>query len=261
MIGSRIINKVAAVALAAGVTSALAVAGVAAPASAASDQILVSADGVSWSTSLNADLFAGAGLLIPEGSQSASLWVKNPTDRPVEVRLSARNVSFSSPDFSANLSLASWNSVDDETLTTQGDAVTKCEILVNSQSLAAGGVLKAIVTLTMADVFDLVAQDADANVNVMVSMRDAAAGAFPASACDDDGVIVGPTTPTAPTPGPTTAPSTPTGTITGSGAVTTKPLAQTGADAATPALVVAGLLGGGLVFFLIGRRRRKTDAS
>ncbi|GAA3881501.1 hypothetical protein GCM10022381_24700 [Leifsonia kafniensis] len=259
--------------LALGAAAALALGGAVAPASAASDQILVSADGVHWSKSLGTDLFADAGLLIPKGSQSATLWVKNPTAKSAEVRLSARDVLFSSSDFATNVTIGAWNSVDDTTLSTPGDKVSKCEVLVDSQPLAAGGILKAVVTLTMADVSDRIAQDAGVSLNVMVAMRDKAAGPFPESACDDSGVIVGPdpdpkpkptptptTMPTA-TATPTATPTTPSGTVTGSGTGTAKPLAQTGADAASPALVVVGLVGGGILFFLIGRRRRKTDVS
>lgn len=246
MISSLFRTRTLAAILVAGATAALTLGAAAAPASAASNPILLSADGVHWSTSLGADMFADAGLLIPKGSQSATLWVKNPTASSAEVRLSARNVTFSSPDFATNVTIGAWNSVDNTTLSKPGDKVSKCEILVDSQPLAAGGIVKAVVTLTMADVSDRIAQDAGVSLNVMVAMRDKAAGAFPKSACDDSGVIVGPGTDPKPTP-------------TSTGAA--KPLASTGADAASPALVVAGLVGGGILFFLIGRRRRKTDAS
>ena len=245
---SRIIRTIAAAALVAGATSGLAVAGVAAPASAAGQDILVSSDGIHWSTSLNADLFAATGSLIPKGSQSATLWVKNPTANPAQVRLSARDVTFSSPDISGNVTVGSWNSIDESTLSMTGNKIAKCQVLVNSQPLAAGAVMKAVVTFALGDITGQVAQDAKIGMNVMVAMRDEAAGSFPASACHDDGIVVGPTTGG-------------NGTTTATGTGKVKPLAETGADAATPLLAGAGLAGGGLLFFLIGRRRRKSDKS
>jgi LPXTG-motif cell wall-anchored protein len=152
------------------------------------------------------------------------------------------------------VSISTSNSGDQVTRATPLTGLENCDVLVDSQSLAAGEAIEMTVRFTMADVSDQVAQNGTASLNARVGMRDAAAGPFPASACDDGGVLIGPDP--VPTPGPTTAPtSTPTSTSVAS-ATSSGALAHTGLDAAAPLMIVGGLIAGGVLFFLMGRRRK-----
>lgn len=244
-------SRGAAALLAAGAAAAL-IAGAVGSASAAepAPTILVSSDGVHYSTSLDANLFDGLGKLIPGDSQSATLWVKNPTAAPAEVRLSAADVVTSSSEFAASVSISTTNSGDQVTRSTPLSGLKNCDVLVDSQSLAAGEAIEMTVTFTMADVSARVAQNESASLNARVGMRDAAAGPFPTSACDDGAVLVGPDPDPTSTPTSTSA-STPVASASSSGA-----LAHTGLDAAAPLMIVGGLIVGGVLFFLVGRRRK-----
>lgn len=121
--------------------AALALGGAVAPASALDahpTQILLSSDGVTWGTSLSGSLFDGLGRLIPGESASAKLWVKNPTSEPAEVRMSARSLVASSDLFAENVTMSTWNSADDGTLSTVLGRVGACQTMVDSQTLAGG---------------------------------------------------------------------------------------------------------------------------
>ena len=219
-----------------------------------------SADGVHYATSLDANLFEGMGKLIPGHSQSATLWVKNPTAARAEVRLSAADVVTPSADFAASVSISTANSSDQVTRATPLSGLENCDVLVDSQSLAAGEAIEMTVTFSMADVSDQVAQNATVSLNARVGMRDAAAGPFPTSACDDGGVVIGadPDLTAEPTATPTSSPtSTSTSTSTSvASAASSGALAHTGLDAAAPLTIVGGLFIGGVLFFLMGRRRK-----
>ncbi|MFT2817218.1 LPXTG cell wall anchor domain-containing protein [Leifsonia sp. A12D58] len=217
-----------------------------APAASAAEPtpvILVSSDGVHYSTALDTDLFEGLGTLIPGHSQSATLWVKNPTAAAAEVRLSAADVVTPSSDFAASVSISTVNSGDHVIRATPLSGLADCDVLVESQALAAGQAIEMTVTFAMADVTGQVAQNARASLNARVGMRDAAAGPFPVSACDDGAVLI------VPDPDPTAS-------STSAASVTSGALAHTGFDATMPLMIVGGLIAGGLLFFLVGRRRK-----
>ena len=219
-------------------------AGPSTPAAVAAPQppeILLGTDGVHYSTSLDADLFDGLGPLIPGQSQPVTLWVKNPTTSAAEIRLSATDVVVPWPDFATNVTLSAATSTGYTAPARALADLAGCEVIVGPQQLAAGESVALTLTFTLGDVADQVAQNAGASLNLRVSMRDAAAGAFPASACDDGGVIIGP----APV---TDSVSTP---------ISDGTLAHSGFDAGAALVAVGGLVGGGLLFFVRGRRRTR----
>ena len=199
----------------------------------AQPEILVSSDGVHYSTSLDADLFDGLGVLIPGQAQSVTLWVKNPTASAAEMRLSATEVDMPWPDFATNVTMSAADSMGHATSGQTLASLADCEVILGPQRLAAGESVALTLTFALADVPEAVAQNSGASLNLRVAMRDAAAGAFPDSACNDGGVTIG------------SAPmSTPSGT-----------LARSGFNAEAPLLLLGGLGAGGLLFFLLGRRR------
>ncbi|TFB98277.1 MULTISPECIES: LPXTG cell wall anchor domain-containing protein [unclassified Cryobacterium] len=256
-------RRVAASALGiAALAMSLAVSGVAAPASASAGatpiapvDLLLSTDGVTFATTLNAGLFDGLGLLVPRGSQQAALWVRNPTAAPAEVRVSAHDVLLPSGGYADHITLAAWNSGTGDTLTRTLRRLDSCAIVVPSQPIAAGGTMKLVVTFTMADVSGTVDQGASASLGLLVAMRDAVAGPFAASPCDDPGTVV-PAFPGAPPTPVTPTATTPTAypAVVGSGI-----LAHTGVEPPAPVLVVGGLLLGIGIFLLLARRRRPEE--
>jgi LPXTG-motif cell wall-anchored protein len=242
MKAARILAGLAAVALAAGVCAGVTLAGAAAGEATPSADLLVSTDGVHFSPELAGGLFDGSGLLVPRASIASSLWVRNPTGAPAVLRVSARDVTISSSELADGVTMSAWNSGTDTTRSGTLRSIAQCQVIVPSQSIAAGATMKMVVTYTMADFTGVTAQHDNASIGLMVAMRDAEAGAFPASACKDDGVLISST------------PARPSSLPTGS-------LPSTGTDFAVPLLVTGGLLMGVGLFLVVGRRRREHDES
>ena len=205
------------------------------PAYAAGPEIQVSPDGVHFATTMTDGLFDGIGLLVPQDSETAPLWVKNPTTTPVAMRVSIGAISASDQIFSDNLELTTIDSIAGVSRTNLLSDLAKCDVVVQSITVPAGSTVRVDFTIDMLDSTDLVAQNDLASLEFLVGMRDAEAGAFPASACDDVSVVVPGTDP--PTAGPK------------------GPLAITGVDP-TNWLILAGVIGG-IGFLLLARRRRR----
>ncbi|MEC5152077.1 LPXTG cell wall anchor domain-containing protein [Cryobacterium sp. GrIS_2_6] len=211
--------------------------------------LLLSADGVHFSTTLSAGLFDGLHLLIPRGSTQSALWVRNPTAAPAEVRVSAHDVLLPAGGYADDVTLSAWNSGTGDTLSRTLRGLDRCGIVVSSQPIAAGGTMKLVVTFTMADVSGTVDQGASASLGLLIAMRDADGGPFAASACDDPGTIV----PVLPATPATSAPTR------SAAAASAGILAHTGVEPPAPVLLVGGLLLGVGIFLLLARRRRSEE--
>ncbi len=214
---------------------AAAVLGIGSPAVAATDVVLLSRDGVHYSSSLAGGLLDGAAALVPGGSVSVDLWVKNPAVTPASVRVSVRGLDASSSAFANGVVLRVVSSMalvqaPAETLAN----VHRCDVLASAPAIAAGNAIRLTFTFTMDDLADRIAQTDRAALDLLVSIRDAAAGPFAPSACDDDGVLI----------------------ASGSGHYTA--VAYTGTDLPVPLIIGAGLMVG-LGVLLVGRRRRRPD--
>ena len=205
------------------------------PAYAAGPEIQVSPDGVHFASTMTDGLFDDIGLLVPQDSESAPLWVKNPTTTPVAMRVSIGAIAASEQVFAENLQLTTIDSVAGVSRTSVLGDLARCDVVVQSITVPAGATVRVDFTIDMLDATDLVAQSDIASLEFLVGMRDAEAGAFPASACDDVSVVVPGTDP--PTAGPK------------------GPLAITGVDP-TNWLILAGVIGG-IGFLLLARRRRR----
>ena len=239
---------------AAGVALLLTIGGAAAPALAAPstptsaeprNEVLVSIDGEHYASNLPVGLFGSYGLLIPGGSMRSTLWIQNPSDRPANVRVSLREPGGASADreISALADLREYLilTVEDAaapTVTTVPQLVDAgCAVLAPEQPLAAGATLQVAFTIEMMNVTGLTAQNARADLGVLVALRDAEAGPFAASACDDDGVLI-----------PAIAGSSVSQRADG--------LSRTGVDLPVPAIIGGGLLLG-VGVLLVTRRRRE----
>ncbi|MCU1558724.1 MAG: cell wall anchor protein [Microbacteriaceae bacterium] len=205
------------------------------PASAATDSVLLSRDGVHYSTSLDGGLFDGAAVLVPGQSMSVDLWVKNPTATPGSIRVSVHSLSSSSAGFANGVTLGAANSTSFATSSIETLAdLHPCDVLTSVPTIGANEAVRVTLTLTMSDLIGRVAQADHAGLDLLVSIKDAAAGPFAPSACNDDGVLV----------------------ATGNGHFTT--VAYTGTELPVPLIVAAGLMLG-VGVFLVSRRRRRED--
>jgi hypothetical protein len=248
-------ERVTAVAVSTVVVAGLALA-VAAPVNAATPDVLLSDDGVNFSTGLPGGLFDGLGLLVPGESMSATLWVKNPTDDFAVIRVSVGGLSVPSAAFAAGVTLTTIDAGAATTATASFAQLQRCAVLVPSHSLGAREVLRVDFTVAMSEsVSGSDAQGQAAVLEFQISMRDAAAGAFPNAGC------VVPSTPLSPAvpanPSRPTTPSLPAGLSQphGSG------LAYTGLAPATLLFPFAGVLIGVGIFCVVRRRRGKPGCS
>ena len=243
MPATRIVAGLAALVLAAGVCASVGPAAAVASETTPSVDLLVSADGVNFSSALAGNLFEGSSLLIPGGSVASDLWIKNPSGAPAVLRVSARGIAISSGALADGVTMSAWDSGTDATRTATLRDVVECQIIVPSQAIAAGATMKMVVRYTMADLTGVTAQHDSANLGFMVAMRDAEAGPFPESACEDDGVLI------------SSKPSRP------SSLARPSSLPTTGTDFVVPLLATSGFLVGIGLFLVAGRRRREHDES
>jgi LPXTG-motif cell wall-anchored protein len=202
------------------------------PASAATE-LLVSDDGVNFTTTFSGGLFDDAGVMVPEDVVTASFWVKNPTVDPASVRVSVQDLVVSSPVLATSLTLSTWDEGTGTTSTQQLDTLAECDVVVPGQTIAGGAIIRVDMTITMLSVTNQVAQGQLGELNFLAAMRDAAAGPFPASACDDEGVLITSNLPAQ--------------------------LGHTGSDLPTDWLAAGGALLGFGILLVFARRRRNRD--
>ena len=221
--------------LAAAALAAIAlVVGIPLPADAApGDGVLVSTDGVHFSSALPSGLFPASTVLIPGASRTATLYVKNDSSVPSQLFVSASRVVVSSRDFAQSLSLRATSAASPGTTAVRLDAVAGCATLL-AQRLAPGAVTELTLTLAMADVTARVAQGESLSAVLGLALVESDTSVAPASGCDTGGVQL-----------PVLAlPDSDGG------------LAYTGSAILYPALMAVGaLLGVGALFVLAARRR------
>ena len=222
----------AAFATALGLAASLSLVAAPSPASAATE-LLVSDDGVTFGTTFSGRLFDDVGVMVPEDTVTASFWVMNPTVDPASMRVSVEQMVVSSPALATSMTLSTWDQGTGLTSTTQLDTLAECDVVVPGQTLPGGAIIRVDMTITMLSVTGHVAQGQLGVLNFLAAMRDAAAGPFPASACDDEGVLITSNLPAQ--------------------------LGHTGSDLPTGWLAAGGALLGFGILLVIARRRRNRD--
>jgi hypothetical protein len=177
-------------ATAAVVALALVVGGAVAPASAATNRVLLSRDGVTFISALSGGLFDGAHLLVPGQSVSRSLWIRNPSSTTRALRVTIRHFISSSLVFADGVTLSWFDSLPGSTRVTHAlSALDACEVVSSAPAIAAGGTAKLTLTFTMADLTAQLAQSDRTSLDLVVAMRDAASGAYSGSACRDNSTL------------------------------------------------------------------------
>jgi LPXTG-motif cell wall-anchored protein len=226
------------------VTAVSAIAGIAtaAPATAAdSPQIQVSTNGTTFSSEFSGSLFDDMGLIVPQDAETTSIWIRNPLTVAVQMRVSMKSIETSSSALASSMELTTVNAGDGTTVAAPLSDLATCDVVVPSTPIAAGATVRVDLTLEMLDVDEQIAQTENGEFSFLVAMRDGEAGAFPASACDDVGVVVPGTPPTEP-------------------ADDGDSLAITGLDVKPDWFVLSGVLLGLGLLFLVRRRRSSREA-
>lgn len=158
--------------------------------------LLLSTDGVTYSETLPRGLFDQAGAVVPRQVVAAELWVKNPSTAPATFRLSAHEVTVSDSGFAQALTLSTWESVSNTVQVTPvtqllaRTAVGECAVVVPEQPVPSGQTVRLRVTVAMVDDTVLRGPQYRLNLDFLAAMRDADGGAFPPSACRDEGALL-----------------------------------------------------------------------
>lgn len=239
-------------------------------------EVLVSRDGVHFTEGLRGALITGGDALLPGGAVSADLWVRNPAPIAAALRIGARDVAPTSPEFADAVTLTAWENGTEEGAplslsTLSQSASSSCAVLLEPRLLQPGETTVVHLRFDMADVAGAIGQRETAALTLVVAMRDAEAGAFPEAGCgagagDDDGdADPSATTPPADQSGTVQSGTEPTtaGSTTGQTSASSAPggfLAYTGSGPGPAALLVAALLmGAGAALATSRRRRSRTD--
>ena len=156
------------------------------PAAAASDDVLVSTDGVHWTAKMKNQLFDGFGALVPGEGQHADLWIKNNTSIDSTMRIGIKDLVIPSDVFARGVMLTTDSRTTDlQQVWNIGD-LDRCKVVVPTAELKPGQVVKMGLTFTMLDLDGLSAQQETAKVNFVVKMRDVRGGTYPEDPCDDN---------------------------------------------------------------------------
>lgn len=211
--------------------------GAAVPAQASEGSVLVSTDGVTFSSTLPAGVFDSA-VMIPGASQTATLYVKNDSAVPSELFVTATGITASSREFASALSLRATSAASPTGPAIPLGGASRCATLL-AEPLAPGAVTRLTLTLAMADVTAQVAQGATISANVGVALQQSDTPVAPSSGCGQSGIQL----PVLSLPA-----------ANGGG------LAYTGSALVYPALMTVGaLLGAGSLFVLLARRRGRRE--
>ena len=221
-----------------------------APAQAADQSpILLSRDGVVWSTTLPGGIFDEFQGAVPGDTVSKAVWVHNPLSEPVTLTVRAINVWGLSSDLGRSVMVDGAAGSASLPAAVTLASLTNCATLAPQSIVPPDGSARIALTLTMLDVGSKVAQGTTGGFNVLLTVTQGTRHEAPA-ACD-------PGTPVS-SPGPAAAgaanPASAAGSI---ASVISGALAFTGANPAVPLLVGGGLLGIGFLLLVVRRRTRE----
>ncbi|MGA1838008.1 hypothetical protein VD659_13870 [Herbiconiux sp. 11R-BC] len=202
-------------------------------ASVPAEGIQVSLDGVDFRDPLSRPLFAGAPVVVPGDSMSASLWVRNAGASPATVRLSGTDAWSTSAELAAALLVSAGAPGARAAEALPLGAASGCALLLTGPVLEPGSSVALTVTVAFSpDARGREAQDARAGLDFVAALRDPADGAGPSADCAGGAVV----------------PAFPGGGDEGLAApgIRSGAIASTGLPVALVTLVAAALLGAGI---------------
>jgi hypothetical protein len=235
----------------------------AASASRASDgDLLISADGVSYSTQFDGSLFGGGAVLVPQSSLTAEFSVRNATTRQARLRVALIGTEVSNPDLANSFVVAAAAASMPPRPTTL-DGSGGCTVVIDNVVLAPKESTPIVTVLTLGDLQGVVGQGERASMRFNLTLMDAAA-AEPPSTCtlaeqSGTGGLVVPLvsgSDDADTDALPGADSSTNGGSPGSGIQRIEIIS----DNTLPLLMLAAFVGGGGLFWLRFRRRQRADA-
>ena len=212
---------------------------VAAPASAAPPALEFSRDGVSWSTSPLASVFTSEVVLVPGGSASQMVYVRNLRSTPTSVVAVVTDISVDDLDLGAGLTLATTDFGMGGFGAMPISDVEKCAVIAPRRDLAPGDVLAVRLDIALASwLTGGQGQAGTADFRLLVGAADRTAPVTP-EGCPSVAASI----PLLP------------------GTASEGRIAATGATPPYAALSVAGFaLGVGWILIVAARRRRKKTA-
>jgi hypothetical protein len=219
--------------------------GAAGPANAAGE-LLVSLDGEVWAGSLPHALFADAGSLVPLATHTTTVYLKNSSTSAGFLRLSVRNVTGSASEYAGALSVTTTAPGYPDFPVMVSDA-RPCRVLIDALRLEAGESVAITSTLHLGNLNGHAGQNERLDLDMIVSLSEAAVLTTPPTQCAADGTTI-----------PVTS-STPHGTF-----VTATARSENNQlfSAWLPSLAFAlGAVAVGILFFALRRRRRAADES
>ncbi|MFD1713863.1 hypothetical protein ACFSBZ_05210 [Amnibacterium flavum] len=166
----------------------------AAPADAASEPLLVSTDGSTWSPAISEGLFSGDLRVIPGGEYTRTFWVMSNVDGALDLTVDVCGVTASDPDFAASVSLASATATTPVGSPVALGSVTSadgCALILPAEALSDGVALPVDVTLRMAaDSSSVTTADASIGFEIRVQLTESIDG--PADGSGGSGLPGGP---------------------------------------------------------------------
>ena len=224
-------------------------------------EVLVSADGVSFTPGLRGALISSGDALVPGGSVGADLWVRNPAPMPAALRVSARDLTPTSPEFAEAVAVTAGedSGADGPPLTLA--EMSSCQVLLEPRELQPGETTRLHLRFTMADLTGRSGQGESAAMTLVVAMRDAEAGTFPEAGCGTGSIPGGQSGSTGGTGAAGDSPATTgdTAPFPAPAASSGRPaLAYTGSTGALGVLLTAAILVGAGAALLAARRGRSS---
>jgi hypothetical protein len=182
------VRRLASVAVTLGLIGASLTFGAVAPASAAGE-ILVSLDGVTWSNTLPHALFADAAELIPLGTRSTTVYLKNSSPTAGFLRLSVRNVGGVRTEYAQALSLRTVARGYPGVPIAVSDA-QPCLVLIDALRLDSGQSVAVTSILQLGDLAGKTGQNEQLDLEMNVSLSEAASLTTPPTQCASDVTFV-----------------------------------------------------------------------
>jgi len=166
---------------------ALAIGGAATPANAA-DELQLSNDGSTWSSTLGSDVFAQSRSLIPGSTVDGTFFVRNATTSPAWIRVGVSELTVTSEDLALSLRLSAAGSTGSgpgAATSLTGAGIVCSDFLVRSTPVPPGGVIRVDASLAMrSSVSGDTAQAQAARLEFVAEISDVDLNALDVPLCD-----------------------------------------------------------------------------
>ncbi len=195
------------------------------PAHAAGNGVEVSADDVTYSSTLPGALFTLTSPLVPGDAVSEDLWVRNTSTAPGVLRVSLIDVVTTDDALADALTMMTTLAGGGVRPAVPLSAANPCAVLLEGPILQPGETRRLVTELNLGDLTGQVGQGATAWTSIRVALVDPAYPAFSSTDCGPDGTELPVLGEPGRTPTGTTATASPNS---GTGSPATAPVAATG---------------------------------